>query len=224
MRNRIPLARAASARRPPRPSPASSPANALADGNLAPPDMLKMATEIEGHPDNVGAALLGGFVVSTAFDGAVEALRFDVPRDLRCVLYIPELRLETRGDAQGAAEERAVRRCGLEPRPGRPRRRRDGRSADGSAALPDDRSSPRAVPRGGLPAAAPPGRSRARAPGRSGPACRARVRRSSRSPTRWRPSPGSRPRSRPSRPTPTCPVRRPSSAPRNAGAKVVHRA
>jgi homoserine kinase len=43
----------------------------------------------------VGAALLGGFVVSVPVDERVEALRFDVPRDLRCVLYVPDLRLET---------------------------------------------------------------------------------------------------------------------------------
>jgi homoserine kinase len=94
MRNRIPLMRGLGS------SAAATvagivAANALADGNLAPPDMLKMAAAIEGHPDNVGAALLGGFVVSTAFGESVEALRFDVPRDLRCVLYIPDLRLET---------------------------------------------------------------------------------------------------------------------------------
>ena len=66
MRNRIPLLRGLGS------SAAATvagivAANALADGNLAPPDMLKMAAAIEGHPDNVGAALLGGFVVSTAF-------------------------------------------------------------------------------------------------------------------------------------------------------------
>jgi homoserine kinase len=60
-----------------------------------------MASSIEGHPDNVGAALLGGFVVSAAVDDGVEALRFDVPRDLRCVLYVPDLRLST-GDMRAA--------------------------------------------------------------------------------------------------------------------------
>ena len=94
MRNRIPLLRGLGS------SAAATvagvvAANALADGNLAPPDMLRLATSIEGHPDNVGAALLGGFVASAAIDGTVEALRFDVPRDLRCVLFVPELRLAT---------------------------------------------------------------------------------------------------------------------------------
>src|SRR5260221_5240310 len=59
--------------------------------------MLRLGTEIEGHPANVAAALLGGFVVSAPLDdgrGGVEAIRFDVPRDLRTVLFIPDLRLE----------------------------------------------------------------------------------------------------------------------------------
>jgi len=42
-----------------------------------------------------GNALLGGFTVSAPIDGGVEALRFDAPRDLRAVLFIPDLRLPT---------------------------------------------------------------------------------------------------------------------------------
>ena len=94
MRNRIPLMRGLGS------SAAATVAgivagNALAEGAMTSPDTLRMAIAIEGHPDNVGAALLGGFVVSAALDDGIEALRFDVPRDLRCVLYVPELRLET---------------------------------------------------------------------------------------------------------------------------------
>jgi homoserine kinase len=71
--------------------------NALAGERLTTADLLRLATEIEGHPDNAAAALLGGFVVAAAgADGAVDAVRFDVPRDLRAVLFIPELRLSTR--------------------------------------------------------------------------------------------------------------------------------
>ena len=69
--------------------------NALLGEPLTGPDLLRLATAIEGHPDNAAAALLGGFVVSADLDGAVEALRFDSPRDLRAVLFIPELRLAT---------------------------------------------------------------------------------------------------------------------------------
>jgi homoserine kinase len=71
-------------------------ANALLDGPLGVPEMLRLATAIEGHPDNAAAALLGGFVVATALGSAVEAIRFEVPDGLRVVLYIPELRLSTR--------------------------------------------------------------------------------------------------------------------------------
>jgi homoserine kinase len=75
--------------------------NALMGEPLTGPDLLRLATAIEGHPDNAAAALLGGFVVSAALDDGVEALRFDAPRDLRAILFIPELALPT-------AEMRAV--------------------------------------------------------------------------------------------------------------------
>lgn len=69
--------------------------NAIAGEALSMPEMLRIATEIEGHPDNAAAALLGGFVVSAGAVDGVEAIRFDAPRDLRAVLFIPDLRLPT---------------------------------------------------------------------------------------------------------------------------------
>lgn len=94
MRNEIPLARGLG-------SSAAATVAGLVAGNvlmgepLTPNELIRLATEIEGHPDNAAAALLGGFVVSAMIDETVEALRFDVPRDLRVVLFIPERRLET---------------------------------------------------------------------------------------------------------------------------------
>lgn len=69
--------------------------NALALEALSTSEILRIACEIEGHPDNAAAALLGGFVVSATGGDGVEAIRFDSPRDLRAVLFIPELRLPT---------------------------------------------------------------------------------------------------------------------------------
>jgi homoserine kinase len=69
--------------------------NALAGEPLSTLEMLRLACDIEGHPDNAAAALLGGFVVSATGADGVEAIRFDSPRDLRAVLFIPELRLGT---------------------------------------------------------------------------------------------------------------------------------
>jgi homoserine kinase len=94
MRNDIPLARGLG-------SSAAATVAGLVAGNvllgepLTSADLLRLATAVEGHPDNAAAALLGGFTVSAAIDDGVEALRFDAPRDLRAVLFVPELRLST---------------------------------------------------------------------------------------------------------------------------------
>jgi homoserine kinase len=48
-------------------------------------DVLGMAAELEGHPDNAAAALLGGFVICA--DGG--ATRFDPPDGLAAVVVVP---------------------------------------------------------------------------------------------------------------------------------------
>lgn len=48
-------------------------------------EVLKLATELEGHPDNVAAALLGGVVVCAD----AEPHRFDVPDGLAALLVVP---------------------------------------------------------------------------------------------------------------------------------------
>jgi homoserine kinase len=55
-------------------------------------DLLAHATELEGHPDNVAAALYGGFVVCA--DG--RATRFDIPAGLEAVLVVPHEPVRTR--------------------------------------------------------------------------------------------------------------------------------
>ncbi len=70
-------------------------AGALAGRELDRASILRIATRIEGHPDNVGPALLGGLVASIALDERVEAIRIDPPRDLLVVAWIPERKLPT---------------------------------------------------------------------------------------------------------------------------------
>jgi homoserine kinase len=94
MRNRIPLARGLGS------SAAATVGGLLAGAALAGESLgveraLALATELEGHPDNAAAALLGGFTVAAHGDPPT-AIRFDIPRDLRTVLFIPDLRLTTR--------------------------------------------------------------------------------------------------------------------------------
>ena len=54
-------------------------------------DLLADATELEGHPDNAAAALLGGFVIV----GGGEAARFDPPPGLEAVLVVPHAAVRT---------------------------------------------------------------------------------------------------------------------------------
>lgn len=59
--------------------------------------LLKLATEIEGHPDNVAAALLGGFTicVSNSNGSGLRYATVPVPTELRAVLFIPHFRVST---------------------------------------------------------------------------------------------------------------------------------
>ena len=103
-RNEIPLARGLG-------SSAAATVAGLVAGNsllgepLTSADLLRLATSIEGHPDNAAAALLGGFTVSAVTDAGIESLRFDAPRDLRAILFIPELRLATRDMREALPEK-----------------------------------------------------------------------------------------------------------------------
>jgi homoserine kinase len=54
-------------------------------------DLLGEAAAIEGHPDNVAAALHGGFVISA--DG--QAARFDPPTGLEALAVVPDVAVRT---------------------------------------------------------------------------------------------------------------------------------
>jgi homoserine kinase len=54
-------------------------------------DLLTLATELEGHPDNVAAALRGGFVITT--DDT--ATRFEAPAGLEALAVVPEEAVRT---------------------------------------------------------------------------------------------------------------------------------
>jgi homoserine kinase len=60
-----------------------------------PEDVLVKAAEIEGHPDNVAAALYGGFVVCSNVDGTVTATRLDPPQGVEAVVVIPDHQVTT---------------------------------------------------------------------------------------------------------------------------------
>ena len=62
-------------------------ANALASLGWDEQQVIAQATRLEGHPDNVAAAMLGGMVVCVG-DGPVTQVH--VPDELRAVLFVPD--------------------------------------------------------------------------------------------------------------------------------------
>ena len=70
----------------------------LINGKSPPKEtVLRYATELEGHGDNVGAALMGGFVVTfMRSDGTVVAVRKRWPKMIRLIVVTPATMLETK--------------------------------------------------------------------------------------------------------------------------------
>ncbi|KAF4406748.1 MULTISPECIES: homoserine kinase [Streptomyces] len=51
--------------------------------------LLELATEIEGHPDNVAACLLGGFTLAWTEAGAARAVRMEAAASVVPVVFVP---------------------------------------------------------------------------------------------------------------------------------------
>ncbi len=71
-------------------------ANRLAGNLMSQDELLHLAVELEGHPDNVTPALLGGVVVSSRDEEGTDHVRFDVPGELECLMAIPNVSLSTK--------------------------------------------------------------------------------------------------------------------------------
>lgn len=71
-------------------------ANALIGDALSADQLFQMATELERHPDNVGASLFGGIIVA-AWDGAKAAyVRLEPPAGMETLVAIPQFELSTK--------------------------------------------------------------------------------------------------------------------------------
>ena len=75
-------------------------ANVVADCPLTDDELFEIAVELEGHPDNVAAALFGGLVISVAgarHEPPLQSyIKLDVPCELQVVLAIPDFELATK--------------------------------------------------------------------------------------------------------------------------------
>jgi homoserine kinase len=72
---------------------------------LSPAELLERAAELEGHPDNVAAAIYGGFVICGADGATPAAARFDPPEGLEAVAVIPADEVETEAARAAMPEE-----------------------------------------------------------------------------------------------------------------------
>lgn len=70
-------------------------ANLLLGKKLSPQQLLNLANELEGHPENASASLLGGLTVNGVENGEVKLQRFLPPEAWVAVAFIPELEIAT---------------------------------------------------------------------------------------------------------------------------------
>ncbi|MCH8891895.1 MAG: homoserine kinase [Chloroflexi bacterium] len=84
-------------------------AKAICSQDYTANDLLEMAATIEGHPDNVAAAVLGGMqlvIVDETDDGQrLFTVPVNVPPELRAVLFVPDVRISTE-DARAVLPEK----------------------------------------------------------------------------------------------------------------------
>ena len=70
-------------------------ANALMGNIMSKEDVIELATEIEGHPDNVVPAIVGGMVASLVGAGKVNYSKVNVPKKIRFASMIPSIKVST---------------------------------------------------------------------------------------------------------------------------------
>ncbi len=70
-------------------------ANTLSGGEFKQRDLLEMAATIEGHPDNVAAAVMGGLQLVVTEESTLYTVPVSIPSAMHTVLFIPDMRIAT---------------------------------------------------------------------------------------------------------------------------------
>ena len=70
-------------------------ANAMCSQAFTPNELLEMAATLEGHPDNVAAAVLGGLQLVVRDGQQLYTASINLPPEIHAVLFIPEYRIAT---------------------------------------------------------------------------------------------------------------------------------
>ncbi|WP_246945193.1 homoserine kinase [Bacillus pinisoli] len=71
-------------------------ANVLAGEPFTKDELYLFSSELEGHPDNVGASLLGGIVIATYNEEKVSYIRVSPPPEMKTVVAVPHFELSTK--------------------------------------------------------------------------------------------------------------------------------
>jgi homoserine kinase len=69
--------------------------NILCDEKFSCNELINIATELEGHPDNVVPAMVGGLCVSKKIDDYVKYIKFVIPKDLVSLILVPNIKIPT---------------------------------------------------------------------------------------------------------------------------------
>lgn len=70
-------------------------ANALLEGNLSKDDLFRIAVKIEGHPDNVAAAVYGDLTASIVDEGKPYCLKYNISDTIKFCALIPDFEVST---------------------------------------------------------------------------------------------------------------------------------
>ena len=66
------------------------------DVEFGPDALLRLATELEGHPDNVAPALFGGLTIAWVDDGVPQHKKLLVHRGVSPLVFVPEFTMSTK--------------------------------------------------------------------------------------------------------------------------------
>ena len=82
--------------------------NELSGSPFTKEELLQIAADTEGHPDNVAPALFGGMQIAVSQDGRVVSAPVPFPEDLSAILYVPNTPMPTE-EARGLLKSEVPR-------------------------------------------------------------------------------------------------------------------
>ncbi len=70
-------------------------ANLILNNPLSDQEIIEMATDMEGHPDNVVPAFKGGFIINVQTEQGLVYKKIEIPGGLKAVIVVPDFELKT---------------------------------------------------------------------------------------------------------------------------------